>query len=90
MNNSVLLRSQLKPELQPKSGDSDKVQAVELPKGLRDEFAMAALEHANLVYGKMTVGELDRMMGRKSYSKDEAVARLAYNMADAMLVARQV
>ncbi|WP_312821253.1 hypothetical protein [Brevundimonas sp.] len=59
-------------------------------KTLRDEFAMAALEHATSVYTKMTVTELDRMMGRKNYSKDEAVARLAYNMADALLSAREV
>jgi len=57
-------------------------------KTLRDDFAMAALEHASTVYAKMTVTELDRLMGRKNYSKDEAVARLAYNMADAMLEAR--
>lgn len=59
-------------------------------KTLRDEFAMSALDHATNVYTKMTVAELDRLMGRKNYSKDEAVARLAYNMADALLAAREV
>lgn len=62
---------------------------VTATKTLRDDFAMAALEHASTIYAKMTVTELDRLMGRKNYSKDEAVARLAYNMADAMLEARQ-
>ncbi|WP_297803481.1 hypothetical protein [uncultured Brevundimonas sp.] len=59
-------------------------------KTLRDEFAMSALDHATSVYSKMTVAEMDRVMGRKNYSKDEAVARLAYRMADAMLAAREV
>lgn len=59
-------------------------------KTLRDDFAMAALDHATSVYAKLTVPELDRVMGRKNYSKDEAVARLAYSMADAMLAAREV
>lgn len=58
-------------------------------KNLRDDFAMAALDHASTIYAKMTVAELDRLMGRKNYTKDAAVARLAYNMADAMLEARQ-
>lgn len=59
-------------------------------RSLRDDFAMAALGHAAGVYAKMTVPETDRLMNRKTYSKDEAVARLAYNMADAMLAAREV
>lgn len=59
-------------------------------KTLRDDFAMAALDHATAVYAKMTMTELDRLMGRKNFTKDEAVARLAYNMADAMLAAREV
>ena len=90
MNNSVLLRNQLKTDPQAATADSTKPAGKVEPKGLRDEFAMSALEHANLVYGKMTMAEVDRMMGRKTYSKDEAIARLAYNMADAMLLARQV
>ncbi len=61
-----------------------------LTRSLRDDFAMAALGHAAGVYAKMTVQETDRLMNRKTYSKDEAVARLAYNMADAMLAAREV
>jgi hypothetical protein len=63
---------------------------VTASKSLRDEFAMSALDHATSVYTKMTMAELDRLMGRKNYSKDEAVARLAYNMADAMLIAREI
>lgn len=63
---------------------------VTATKSLRDEFAMAALDHATSIYTKMTMTELDRLMGRKNYSKDEAIARLAYNMADAMLAAREV
>ena len=59
-------------------------------KTLRDDFAMSALAHATSVYTKMTMTELDRLMGRKNYTKDEAVARLAYNMADAMLEAREI
>lgn len=63
----------------------------EIPdRNLRDDFAMSALDHATTVYSKMAVAELDRLMGRKNYSKDEAVARLAYNMADAMLAAREI
>lgn len=65
----------------PKGGDT---------KSLRDDFAMAALDHATSIYSKMTMAELDRLMNRKNYSKDEAVARLAYNMADAMLAAREI
>ena len=63
---------------------------VSASKSLRDEFAMSALDHATSIYTKMTVMELDRLMGRKNYSKDQAIARLAYNMADALLAAREV
>lgn len=59
------------------------------PHSMRDDFAMAALEHATNVYTKMSMAEMDRIMGRKNYSKDEIIARLAYNMADAMLIARE-
>lgn len=91
MNERFLLRNTLgdlavsenkKPEIEkPKGGDI---------KSLRDDFAMAALDHATSVYTKMSMAEIDRLMNRKNYSKDEAIARLAYNMADAMLAAREI
>lgn len=74
----------------PAATTKSKAKPKAATKTLRDDFAMAALDHATAVYTKMTMTELDRLMGRKNYSKDEAVARLAYNMADAMLAAREV
>lgn len=92
MNQPRLLRKNVDGEImQEQPAEAPKPKAkVTASKSLRDEFAMASLEHASNVYSKMTVAELDRMMARKTYTKDDAVARLAYNMADAMLTAREV
>lgn len=91
MNERFLLRNTLsdmalteKPKTEPEKPKGGSI------KSLRDDFAMAALDHATSIYTKMSVAELDRLMNRKNYSKDEAVARLAYSMADAMLAAREV
>lgn len=91
MNERLLRRTALNEQAVTEESKTERAK----PKGgstksLRDDFAMAALEHATGIYAKMTVMEIDRLMGRKNYSKDEAVARLAYNMADAMLAAREV
>ncbi|MHC3127170.1 hypothetical protein OB03_07625 [Brevundimonas sp. GN22] len=86
---SVLRKSPMASPEAPVKADKPKTK-VTASKSLRDEFAMAGLDHATSVYTKMTMTELDRLMGRKNYSKDEAIARLAYNMADAMLVAREI
>ena len=91
MNEPGLLRKKLLESVLPEGGATPKEKgSLDAVKNLRDEFAMSALDHATSVYSKMTVTEIDRLMGRKNYSKDEAVARLAYNMADAMLAARDI
>lgn len=89
MSQSSLLRKPVVETGEDKAKPAKAKAKTGATKALRDDFAMAALDHATSVYAKMTVAELDRLMGRKNYSKDEAVARLAYNMADAMLAARE-
>lgn len=90
MNEFTSVRGFALRESLKEGGNSAKPKGEIPAKNLRDDFAMAALDHASSIYSKMTVAELDRLMARKNYSKDEAVARLAYNMADAMLAAREI
>lgn len=89
MNETSLLRK-APGETAGQASAAAKTNAISDVRTLRDEFAMASLDHAASIYAKMSMAELDRMLGRKNHTKDEAVARLAYKMADAMLAAREV
>lgn len=89
MSQAASLRRSLEVKLPSTEPKPAKTRASIPPKNLRDDFAIASLDYGTTIYAKMTVTELDRLMGRKNYTKDEAVARLAYNMADAMLAARE-